>query len=125
MAGYRVARMAEDIKRELARLLRDEMKDPRIGFTSITAVEVSKDSRHAKVFVSFLGDEEARQNALAALKQATGFLRSELSKTLRIRYIPEIVFTFDPSIERGTRIAQLLNQVESKEKREDGPHESR
>ncbi|MBC9786040.1 30S ribosome-binding factor RbfA [Heliobacterium chlorum] len=125
MAGYRVARMAEDIKRELARLLRDEMKDPRIGFTSITAVEVSKDSRHAKVFVSFLGDEEARQNALAALKQATGFLRSELSKTLRIRYIPEIVFTFDPSIERGTRIAQLLHQVESKEKREDEPHESR
>lgn len=116
MAGHRVARMSEEMKRELARLLHDEMKDPRLGFVSVTAVEVSKDLRHAKVFISVLGSEDVRKSSLAALKQATGFLRSELSKTLRARYIPELVFTFDPSIERGTRIAELLTQVDGNEK---------
>ncbi|MZP31125.1 30S ribosome-binding factor RbfA [Heliobacterium undosum] len=113
MAGHRMARMAEEIKRELARLLRDEMKDPRLGFVSITAVEVSGDGRHAKVFFSVMGDESARDNSQAALKQATGFLRTELSKSLRVRYVPELVFLSDPSIERGTRIARLLTEMEN------------
>ncbi|MCW2277894.1 30S ribosome-binding factor RbfA [Heliophilum fasciatum] len=112
MSGHRVARMSEEIKRELARLLRDEMKDPRLGFVSVTAVEVSKDIRHANVFVSVLGKEEERKNSLAALKQASGFLRSELAQAISARYIPELVFIFDPSIERGTRIAELLHSVE-------------
>ncbi|ABZ84848.1 ribosome-binding factor a [Heliomicrobium modesticaldum Ice1] len=113
MAGHRMARMAEEIKRELARLLRDEMKDPRLGFVSITAVEVSGDGRHAKVYVSVMGDESARDNSQAALKQATGFLRTELSKSLRVRYVPELVFLSDLSIERGTRIARLLTEMEN------------
>ncbi|MDD2422012.1 MAG: 30S ribosome-binding factor RbfA [Heliobacteriaceae bacterium] len=111
MSSHRVARLAEKIKRELAKLLRDEMKDPRLGFVSITAVEVSGDLRHAKVFVSFLGDEEGRKDSLTVLKQATGFLRTELSRVLRVRFMPELVFVFDPSIERGARIAQLLAGV--------------
>lgn len=112
MSGHRVARMSEEIKRELARLFRDAMKDPRLGFVSVTAVEVSKDSRHAKVFVSVLGSEEERKNSLVALKQASGFLRSELAQAIIARYIPELVFTFDPSIEQGARIAKLLHSVE-------------
>ncbi|KAB2954351.1 30S ribosome-binding factor RbfA [Heliorestis acidaminivorans] len=115
MAGHRAARVAEEIKRELARLIRDEMKDPRLGFVSITDVEVSKDIRHAKVYVSVLGDEEVRKATLTALKQATGYLRSELSNNIRVRFMPELAFQFDDSIEKGSRINELLSQAKRNE----------
>ncbi len=124
MAGNpRAVRVGEQMRDELAQLLRDEVKDPRIGFVSIVKVEVSRDLRHAKIYVSVLGDEQQKKDTMAGLASATGFLRSELAKRLRLRYTPELHFHLDESIEHGQRIAQLLVQVRDEEKgspREEG-----
>lgn len=109
MAVHRKDKMGEEIKRELAVLIRDSIKDPRVdGLVSVTHVEVSKDIRHATIFISTLGDEEAQKNTLAGLKQAAGFLRSSLASRLNARYTPELAFKLDQSIAVGARINQLL-----------------
>ena len=113
----RAIRVGEQMRDELAQLLRDEVKDPRIGFVSIVKVEVSRDIRHAKIYVSVLGNEQQKKETMAGLTSATGFLRSELAKRLQLRYMPELHFTLDESIEHGQRIAQLLVQVREEEKR--------
>ncbi len=112
MAINRANRVAEAIKKEVAQMLRDELKDPRIGFVTVTSVEVSPDLRHAKVFFSIYGSVEEKQQTLKALNSAQGFVRSELGKRLRLRYAPEIVFRFDESIEHGARIMELLEEVQ-------------
>lgn len=103
--------MGEQMKKEIAQILRDELKDPRVGFVTVTSVEVSGDLRHAKVFVSVLGDEEAKKQSLEGLQKATGFIRREVGQRIQLRYTPEIVFKFDASIEHGDKIARLLSQV--------------
>jgi len=118
MAGNsRAVRVGEQMRDELAQLLRDEVKDPRIGFASIVKVEVSRDIRHAKVYVSVLGNEQQKKDTMAGLASATGFLRSELAKRLQLRYMPELHFALDESIEHGQRIAQLLVQVREEQQR--------
>lgn len=102
--------MREGLKRETSEILRT-MKDPRIGFVSVTDVEVSRDLRHVKVFVSIYGDEEEKTDTLQALVHAQGFVRSELGKRIRLRHTPEIAFRMDESIERGARINELLRTV--------------
>ncbi len=109
MTIHRKDRIGEEIKREIAMLIRDNIKDPRVnGLVSVTDVEVTKDIRYATIYVSCLGDEETQQKTLAGLKQASGYLRSELASRLTIRYMPELIFKFDHSIEIGARIDQLL-----------------
>lgn len=120
MGFHRSNRIAEEIKRDIANLLRDELKDPRIGFVTLTSVEVSNDLRHAKVFVSTMEAAEEREKTLQALNKAQGFIRNELGKRLRLRYTPEIVFVFDESIEHGAKILKLLNQVQ-----DNTPHSER
>lgn len=88
------------------------MKDPRIGFVSITRVEVSGDLAHAKVYVSVLGSDEERNNTMAALKRATGFLRHELAGRLVLRHVPELVFKLDLSLEKGAEVMELIKQIE-------------
>lgn len=110
MSIPRAARVREEIKREASDILR-KMKDPRVGFVTVTDVEVSQDLRHVKIFVSIYGDEAARQQTLAGLDNARGFVRTEIGKRIRLRHTPEILFRFDPSIERGARINQLLQEV--------------
>lgn len=119
MSTQRAARVGEQMREELARLIRDNLKDPRIGFVSIIKVDVSGDLRHAKVFVSVMGDAQKKKDSMKGLNSAAGFLRSELGQTMRLRYTPELVFVLDESIEHGTRIAQLLVQVQ-KEQEEKG-----
>src|SRR5262249_9304315 len=87
------------------------MKDPRIGFASITDVEVSADLRHAKVFVSVMGGEEEQRATMASFDRATGFLRHELAQRLTIRHTPELAFRLDQSIARGAHVLDLINQV--------------
>jgi len=113
--SYRPERLAEAIKKEISELLRDEMKDPRIGFSSITIVEVSSDLRYAKVFVSVFGSPEDQAASIEVLQKAQGFIRGELAKRIRLRHFPEITFKLDQSIGRGTRILELLNQVREKD----------
>lgn len=107
----RPERVGEAIKEEISDILRNEIKDPRIGFVSVVEVEVSPDLRHAKVYVSVLGDEEARVQSLKGLESATGFIRSEIGRRIRLRHTPEILFRLDKSIEHGVKIARLLNEI--------------
>lgn len=117
MSTQRAARLGDQIREELSNLMRQELKDPRIGFVSIVKVEVAGDLRHAKVFASVLGDEKQKKDSLKGLTSASGFLRSELGKILQLRYTPELHFVLDESIEHGTRIAQLLVQVQKEQEK--------
>jgi ribosome-binding factor A len=103
--------LAEVIARELSDLMRSRMKDPRLGFASITGVELSPDLRHAKVFVSVMGDAEEQRASMRALASANGFLRHELAQRLTVRHVPELEFKLDSSIERGAHVLNLINQV--------------
>ncbi len=115
MVSHRANRVAEEIKKEITQMLRDEIKDPRIGFVTVTGVEVSPDIRYAKVFVSILGGDEAKVQSMQALEKAKGFVRGELGKRMRLRYTPEVSFKFDPSIEHGAHIMKLLAEVKDTE----------
>src|SRR6266571_3678093 len=103
---HRQERLGELIAIELSDLLRTRVKDPRVGFASITHVEVSGDLRHAKVFVSVMGSPEEQGATMKGLKNATGFLRHELAGRLVLRFMPELVFKLDTSIAEGTRITR-------------------
>jgi ribosome-binding factor A len=112
---HRQEKLGELIAAELSELLRTRVKDPRVGFASITHVEVSGDLRHAKVFVSVMGSPEEREATMQGLKNATGFLRHELATRLTLRYMPEIIFKLDKSIEEGSRILELIQKVEQED----------
>jgi len=114
MGVTRRQRLQEEFKRETSDILQ-KMKDPRIGFVSVTDAEISQDLRHVKIFVSVFGSEEDKERTLAALEHARGFIRSELGMRIRLRHTPEITFRLDDSIERGQRINQLLRMVASEE----------
>lgn len=106
----RSQRIAEQIQRELAELIRLEVKDPRVGFITLTGVEVSPDYAHAKVFFSTL-DAEHLSGTQAGLRQAAGFLRHELGRRIRLHNIPELHFEYDASIEQGVRLSKLIDEA--------------
>lgn len=114
MASNRIAIINEEIQKELSALLRT-VKDPRVQdvMISITRVETTPDLRYAKVYVSFLQEEKAKE-AMAGLKSAAGFLRRQLGGNLRLRYSPEIVWTLDDSITYGAKMLKLINSLEVK-----------
>jgi ribosome-binding factor A len=107
------------IKEEISRMLLREIKDPRIGFVTITRVKVSKDLRFVKVYFSVLGDQSAREDSLRGLNSATGFMRRELGRKLRLRYVPDIVFSFDSSLEHMSRLAELIHQIHGDDESEE------
>lgn len=101
------------LREELSELIRREVKDPRVagGLVSVTEVEVSPDLRHATVFISHLGSDTERDEAILGLNKAAHFLHAELVHRLSMRNVPELHFRFDPSIERGARLASIINSV--------------
>jgi ribosome-binding factor A len=103
--------VGEQIQRELAELIRVELKDPRLGMVSISAVSVSRDLGHAKVHVSVLGNESQMTESVAVLNNAAGFLRHRLGKIMHIRTVPELHFLLDRSLEEGARIGDLINRA--------------
>jgi ribosome-binding factor A len=111
MQGKRLDRVNQLVKEEISTLLQRELKDPRLGFVTVTEVETSKDLRVAKVFVSVLGDERQWAASLAALVSARGFVRNWLRQHLDLRVTPEIDFRADRSMEHAARIQALLKQV--------------
>lgn len=111
MAKIRVGRVGEQIKKELSQILQMELKDPRIGFLTVTGVEVTNDLSQAKVYLSVLGNEGQKEETLKAIAKGTGFIRGELSKRIRLRKIPDLIFKFDTSIEYGSRIEALLERI--------------
>ena len=106
----RTERIAEQIQRELADLIRLEVKDPRVGFVTLTGVEVTRDYSHAKVFFTTLGGEAEHAATGEGLSRAAGFLRSQLSHRLNTRVVPQLHFVFDESVERGIRVPQLIEE---------------
>ena len=115
MFTRRQRRVGELLHEELGDLLQKKIRDPRLAFVTITTVEMSPDLRRAHVFVSSLGDQEAM---LAGLRHASGFLRRELGQRLSLRYIPDLTFHLDDSLERGERILRLLQEI--KEEQDNG-----
>lgn len=109
----RVARVAELIRREVSQMLISGIKDDRVGtgMVSITDVQVSGDLQHAKIFVSIYGTEEARAETMVGLEAVTGYVRRELGHRIRLRRTPEVLFIEDRSLERGTKMLSLLNQL--------------
>ena len=109
--SQRAERVADQIQRELAGLLRDEIKDPRVGRITVTAVEVSADLSHAKVFFTHLAGREHAEEAVHALQHTAGFLRTELSHRLQLYSVPQLHFAYDDSIESGMRLSQLIDDA--------------
>lgn len=105
----RTRRVGEQMQRELAALIRTEIKDPRLGMVTVSAVQVSRDLSHAKVFISVLGDAEVRQVSLQILNKAAGFLRHVLGQQMIVRTVPQLHFVYDESIERGSRLSALID----------------
>ncbi len=115
--SHRIERVNELLRQELSELLKNELKDPRLGnFVAITDVCTSPDLKYTKVYVSFMGSEEEKKQALTALNRAAGFFRHELATNLKMRTTPEVSFLWDDSIERGNRLLCLLDQVEDEQK---------
>jgi len=106
-------RLAEEIRTTVADLVATKLKDPRIGFVTVTRAEVTADLMLARVHVSVLGDDAQREASLQGLRQAAGFVRRELGRRLRLRLTPEVSFVYDRGIEAADRIAQLIGEIEA------------
>jgi ribosome-binding factor A len=107
----RTERLGEEIREEVAQMIVGELKDPRIGFVTVTRVALGPDLKLARIFVGVLGTEKQRAASLAGLKQASGFLRRALGQRLRLRYTPELLFQYDEGLEASDRVAQLLEEI--------------
>lgn len=107
----RTDRLNEQLRQEISILVRDEVRDPRVGIVTITAVETSPELDHARVYVTALGDDASKAEALAGLKSAAPFIRGELGRRLHIRRVPELAFQLDRVLEEASRIDQLLREV--------------
>ena len=108
----RTRRIAEQIQRELAELIRLELKDPRVsGLITITEVEVSPDQSHAKVFFTLLGDARQIEQSTVGLKRAAGFLRTQLGSRMKLRSVPQLDFRYDASVERGVKLTRLIDEA--------------
>ncbi len=112
----RAKQVGEQMKKELSDIISRKIKDPRVGFVTVTDVEVSGDLQQARVFISVLGDEKQKEDTLIGLTKATGFIRSEIGKRIRLRKVPEITFEYDESIDYGNRIESLLHQIKEEQK---------
>jgi ribosome-binding factor A len=111
MSKLRVSRIGEQMKKELSQIVQREIKDPRIGFVTITGVEVTADLQQAKVYISVMGNDEQKSASIKALEKAKGFVRSELGKRIQLRHTPDLIFKVDESIEYGNKIESLLKDI--------------
>lgn len=111
MARYRPARVGELIQAELATLLTRGLKDPRLEMSTVSYVEVTPDLRHARVYISRLGSEAEQDAMLQGFQRAAGFIRGQLGRRLKLRYIPQLTFELDTGIAYGVRISSMLNKL--------------
>ena len=112
----RTRRVSEQLKRELALLIQEEVKDPRVRMVTVNAVEVSRDLAHARVYVTSLVDHQERDKLIEGLNKAAGFLRRELGRRISLRTTPQLHFTYDESIDSGARMSALINEAVSSDK---------
>jgi len=113
MTTRRQRQVAELLHEEISQLIQHNTRDPRLGFVTVTGVDVSADLRHAKVYVTVLGDDDDREQTLQGLTSAAGYFRHQMMQTLSLRYMPELSFKIDTTLERANRIESLLDQIDS------------
>lgn len=111
MERQRARRVSEQIRKEVSAILRDQVKDPRLGFATITGVEVSNDLSDAKIFFSVYGKEGDRESTREALESARGFIRKEVGERIQLRHVPEIRFLYDSSLEHAAHINSLIEKI--------------
>ncbi|HED16143.1 MAG TPA: 30S ribosome-binding factor RbfA [Gammaproteobacteria bacterium] len=108
----RTRRVGEQIQRDLAELIRSEVRDPRLGMVTVNHVDVSRDMSYAKVYITVMGEPESREVSLSILNKMAGYLRSQIGRRMKLRIIPELKFLYDESIDRGARIDSLLRNAD-------------
>lgn len=123
MESSRTHRIGELIKEEISEIIHREIKDPRIGFLTITGVDVTPDLRHADVYISVLGTKRQKEETLSVLQKAAGFLRKELSSRIEIKYFPDLRFAIDPSIEAGIKIDRIIKKIHESDTNKIGEQE--
>jgi len=111
MGDGRMRRVDEAVRAVLSDAIAKDLQDPRVGFVTVTAVKTSPDLRHARVYVSVLGDEQARTETLDGLSSAHGFLQGRVAAELSLKHTPTLTFEYDESVDRGMRITQLINEI--------------
>jgi len=118
MEGKRPKKVADLLQKEISGLLVKTIKDPRIGFVTVTRVQVTEDCRAARIYYSLMGTSEEREECLKGLNSAKGYIRKELGRRMKLKYTPELLFQFDPSIEYGIHMEDLIHRLqEEREKR--------
>ncbi len=111
MARGRMRRVDEAVRAVLGEAIAKDLRDPRVGFVTVTGVKTSPDLRHARVYVSVLGDESRREASLEGLRSAHGFLQGALARELTLKHTPTLTFEYDESVDRGMRISHLIDEV--------------
>lgn len=120
MAEGRMRRVNEAVREVLSDAISTNLKDPRVGFVTVTAVKTSRDLRHARVYVSVLGDAPTREDTLTGLRSAHGFLQSAISRQLRLKHTPALTFEYDDTVDKAARLTELLDHSPDAEE----PHDS-
>lgn len=110
MRGGRIRRVNEAMRAVLSDVIATDIKDPRVGFVTVTGVKTSPDLRHARIYVSVLGDDAAREGSLEGLRSAHGFLQHRLASELTLKHTPALTFEYDDTVDRGMRISQILDE---------------
>ena len=121
--SQRKIKVAQRIKEEVSSILHDEIKDPRIGFTTITRVEITNDLRSARIFYSVLGSEEQKKHAREGLNSCLKFCRKLLGERLKIRYTPDLAFKYDDTLDYDFRINEIFSKIEDERKEKEGKQE--
>ncbi len=120
MAGARMRRVNEAVKEVVSAHISEDLKDPRIGFVTVTAVDTSPDLRHARVYVTVLGDDRARAEALEGLGSSRGYLQAQVGSELKMKRTPTLEFRYDESTDRGLRLSRLIDEAAPREERPEG-----
>ena len=111
MVQFRRERLGDQLRVEIADLIQQAVRDPRVGFVTVTEVRMSPDLKHARVYVSILGDEEQTAESFAALQGSRGFLKSQIGHRLKLRYVPQLRFVLDETLDKSARIESLLKET--------------
>ena len=109
--NYRAHRLAEELKNEISTIIAQDVRDPRVGFATVTKAEVSPDLRHARIYVSIYGSQEEKVRTLQALAAATPFIRRQVGARIRLRHVPELLFSYDDAVEYGDKMMQLIDEI--------------
>lgn len=116
MSNMRAERVGEQMKQDIMDIVNNKVKDPRVGFLTITDVELTNDLSHAKVYLTVLGSNKEIDNTFKALEKAKGFIKSELGSRMRLRIIPDLTFEYDKSIEYGNKIERMIQDLHKEDK---------